>query len=95
MGGQNHTFRKTAPLRLAVAKSPRLIATIDAIETVTHWDRADTPTQNFLYQLKAAQSLEIFQPFSPEEQALSDYLSARMAGRRLCEYAWRTYAQAL
>lgn len=89
---QNHTAQR---LRLVVKRPSRVRTTIDAIENAGEWDKADTPIQNFLYQLKAAQSLEIYQPFTPEQQALSDYLSARLAGQRLCEYAWRTYAQSL
>ncbi len=95
MGGPTHIHQLHPQNVEASLETSRLRATIKAIEVVSQWDRAETSAQNFLFQLKAAQSLEIFQPFTAEQQALSDYLSARMAGRRLCEYAWRSYAQSL
>jgi hypothetical protein len=36
-----------------------------------------------------------FAPFTEEESALNSYLASRMAGKRLCDYAWRMSAQSL
>jgi len=40
-------------------------------------------------------NLNIFEPFTEEQMALSEYLTQRCAGKRLCDYAWRLYAQSV
>ena len=71
----------------------RVDAVIVSVEQTSDWDEADTASQCYLYQLSSAMNLKIFEPFTEEQTALNDYLAARRAGKRLCDYAWRLYAQ--
>jgi|GEM_PF-1090057 len=76
---------------------PRLEAVIRSIElggsSSADWEAAQTPSQTFLYILRSAHNVNAFQPFTEEQKALNTYLMERLAGRRLCEYAWRLLAQ--
>jgi len=78
---------------------PSRIAAVDAIrkavETDCDWDTAENEEKLYFYILRAAQNVGRFEPFSKEEQALNTYLAGRMAGKRLCDYAWRMLAQSL
>jgi len=77
----------------------RLDAVIQSIEVCPPsgegWDAAQLPSQTFLYILRAAHNVKAFQPFTQEQKALNTYLMERLAGRRLCDYAWRLLAQSL
>lgn len=73
---------------------PRIDAVIASVVTQDDWDVATSPDAAYLYQLRAAQNMGFFEPFSPEQTALNDYLAARHAGLKLCDYAWRLYAHA-
>ena len=75
---------------------PRVDAAIKsiALNPETH-SLAETPEKAYFYQLRAAQNLGIFEPFTDEQKALNAYLSKCRAGKKLCDYAWRLYAQSL
>ena len=64
-----------------------------AIEVDSDWDIAESEEKLHFFILRAAQNVERFEPFSEDELALNDYLINRMAGKRLCDYAWRLLAQ--
>lgn len=72
-------------------------AAVDAvrksIESDSNWDYAESEEKLHFYILRAAQNVERFAPFHEEETALNTYLTSRMAGKRLCDYAWRMLAQ--
>jgi len=74
---------------------PRIDAVIASAEQTQDWDRAATASECYLYQLSSAMNLNIFEPFTEEQAALNAYLAAHMAGKRLCDYAWRLYAQSV
>jgi len=71
----------------------RIQAVITSIERDTDWDIAENDEKLYFYQLRATQNVNIFEPFTDEQTSLIDYLSQRRAGRRLCDYAWRLFAQ--
>lgn len=64
-----------------------------AVECDCNWDNAENEEKLHFYILRAAQNVERFAPFHEEETALNSYLTSRMAGKRLCDYAWRMLAQ--
>jgi len=64
-----------------------------AVEIDSDWDRAESQEKLHFYILRAAQNVERFEPFSEDEAALNNYLESRMAGKRLCDYAWRMFKQ--
>ena len=64
-----------------------------AIECDCDWDTAQSEDKLHFYILRAAQNVRRFEPFTHEEVALNTYLASRMAGKRLCDYAWRMLAQ--
>ncbi len=64
-----------------------------AVEIDQDWDTAASEEKLHFYILRAAQNVERFAPFSAQEGALNSYLLHRMAGKRLCDYAWRLFAQ--
>ena len=72
------------------------LAAVDAIcatiNVGTPWDKANSDIILRFNILKAAQNVGRFEPFSKAEQALNSYLEQRMAGKRLCDFAWRTLA---
>ena len=82
-----HTIRDTG--------FPRVNAVIASAEQSSDWDETNTASECYLYQVRAAMNLNIFEPFTAEQTALNDYLAERRAGKRLCDYAWRLYAQSL
>jgi len=63
-----------------------------AVETDRDWDVAESQEKLHFYILRAAQNVGRFEPFSEDELALNSYLTGRMAGKRLCDYAWRMLA---
>lgn len=74
---------------------PAVDAVRKAIELDRDWDRAENEEKLHFYILRAAQNVDRFEPFSEIELALNRYLSSRMAGKRLCDYAWRMLSQSL
>lgn len=64
----------------------------DAIECNDDWDVAPSLETLHFNILRAAQNVNRFEPFSEIETALNAYLTQRMAGKRLCDYAWRLLA---
>ena len=64
-----------------------------AIEADDDWDTAETDDKFLFYILRAAQNVDRFAPFTEEESKLNSYLASRMAGKRLCDFAWRMFAQ--
>jgi len=75
---------------------PRVEAVIASVEQCDEdWDIASSASNAYLYQLLATQNVDIFEPFTSEQTALNDYLAAKRAGKRLCDYAWRLFAQSL
>ena len=71
----------------------RVDAVIASAEQTLDWDQASTASACYLYQVSSAMNLDIYEPFTAEQTALNDYLAERRAGKRLCDYAWRLYAQ--
>ena len=71
----------------------RIDEVVSSVEAVDQWEQARSSEATYMYQLRAAQTVNVFEPFSPEQNALNTYLSERKAGLRLCDYAWRLYAQ--
>ena len=71
--------------------------TVDAVrrdvENDSDWDVAESADRLHFYLLRASQNVGRFEPFSADEVALNTYLADRMAGKRLCDYAWRMFAQ--
>lgn len=63
-----------------------------AIECSNDWDVASSSEKLNFYILRAAQNVGRFEPFTDNEVALNTYLTQRMAGKRLCDYAWRLLA---
>jgi len=74
---------------------PRVDAIIASIEVSETWEAAHSPEAAYMYQIRAAQNMGIYQPFSNEQLALNDYLTSRKAGLRLCDYAWRLFVQSV
>lgn len=68
---------------------------IQSTLTKPAWDTADSPEKVYFYQLRAAHLVGISEPFTLEQEALNSYLYSRQAGKKLCEYAWRQYAQSI
>lgn len=73
----------------------RIDAVIASAEQTPDWGHANTASACYLYQVSSAMKLDIFEPFTEEQTALNDYLADRRAGKRLCDYAWRLYAQSV
>ena len=63
-----------------------------AVEADSDWDVVESQDKLHFYILRAAHNVSRFEPFSEDELALNDYLTSRMAGKRLCDYAWRMLA---
>jgi len=74
---------------------PRIDAVIASVQQSTDWVQAATASECYLYQISSAMNLNIFEPFTEEQTALNDYLAKHRAGKRLCDYAWRLYAQSI
>lgn len=73
----------------------RVDAVIASLSLTPDWPHAAKPSDCYLYQLSSAMNLNIFEPFTEEQAALSNYLTQMQAGKRLCDYAWRLYAQSV
>lgn len=82
-------------LKLKRTGFDRIDAVIASVEQTSKWAKAKTASECYLYQLSSAMNLNIFEPFTDEQAALNNYLAARQAGKRLCDYAWRLYAQSV
>ena len=67
-------------------------AICNAIDNETSWDEANSDFKLHFNILRAAQTVGRFEPFTEAERALIAYLENRMAGRKLCDFAWRTLA---
>lgn len=67
----------------------------EAVERDSDWDIAESEEKLHFYILRAAQNVARFEPFTDDETALNAYLVERMAGKRLCDYAWRMFSQRL
>lgn len=74
---------------------PAVEAVRKAVEADSDWDRSQCEEKLHFHILRAAQNVGRFEPFSEEEKVLNTYLASRMAGKRLCDYAWRMFAQSL
>ena len=70
----------------------RIDKVVNSVEVIDDWVPARSSEATYMYQLRAAQNMNVFEPFSPEQKALNAYLSRRKAGLKLCDYAWRLYA---
>ncbi len=73
----------------------RIDAVIASVEHSQDWTQANSQGESYLYHISAAMNLDIFEPFTAEQSTLSAYLAGRLAGKRLCDYAWRLYAQSI
>lgn len=78
---------------LETVKYALVRAIIHSVENDKNWDMAESNEKLYFYQLRAAGNVGVFEPFKEDQIALMDYLSRRRAGKRLCDYAWRAYAQ--
>jgi len=74
---------------------PRIDAVIASVEQANDWHCAKGDNESHFYQLLATIKLNIHEPYTAEQAALNGYLSVRRAGKRLCDYAWRSYAQSI
>jgi len=74
---------------------PRVDAIVASIEVGGPWEMASSTEAVHMYQIRAAMNMNIYQPFSDEQDALNAYLTQRQAGLRLCDYAWRLFVQSL
>jgi len=72
---------------------PSVDAVRKAVESDSDWDTANSEENLHFYILRAAQNVGRFEPFTEDEIALNSYLTSRMSGKRLCDYAWRMFAQ--
>jgi hypothetical protein len=59
-----------------------------AIEIDTDWDIAENRAKLHFYILRTAQNAGRFESFTPDEVALNLFLADRVAGKRLCDYAF-------
>lgn len=82
-------------LKLGGTGYARVDAVIASAEQTLDWGEAKTASDCYLYQVSSAMNLNVFEPFTEEQTALNDYLAARRADKRLCDYAWRLYAQSV
>lgn len=73
----------------------RIDEVVNSVEAIDDWEQAGSDEASYMYQLRAALTVNVFEPFSPEQKALNAYLSRRKAGLKLCDYAWRLYAHSL
>jgi len=80
---------------LPLSGRPAVDAVRLAVEHDDDWDIAESEAKLHFYILRAAQNVNRFAPFTEDETALNTYLSSRMAGKRLCDFAWRMLAQSL
>jgi len=74
------------------SERPVVDAVRKAIESDSDWDTAESKDKFHFYILRAAQNVDRFTPFNDDETALNTYLASRMAGKRLCDFAWRMLA---
>lgn len=70
-------------------------AVCKAVESDNGWDQSNGEAELHFHILRAAQTVGRFEPFREDEHALNEYLVNRMAGKRLCDYAWRMFSQKL
>lgn len=70
----------------------RIDEVVSSVEAIDDWVPARSSEATYMYQLRAAQNMNVFEPFTPEQNSLNAYLSARYADLKLCDYAWRLYA---
>jgi len=66
-------------------------ATRSEIDDQSDWDVAKNTNLSQLFQYKAAERFGIMTPFSPQEEALSNYLVMKQAGLNISTYAWGLY----
>ena len=64
----------------------------DSVEAEADWDVAESAEKLHFYIILAAQNVGRFEPYTADEIAMNAYLTDRMAGKRLCDYAWRILA---
>jgi len=83
----------TMSVKLSLNGCEAVEAVCRAVEVDSDWDSAENLEQLDFYILRAAQNVNRFEPFSKDEIVLNRYLADRMAGKRLCDYAWRMLAQ--
>ncbi len=62
------------------------------VEAESAWDVAENNEKLHFNILRAGQSVGRFEPYTENETALIAYLTDRMAGKRLCDFAWRSLA---
>jgi hypothetical protein len=78
--------------KLPLSGFPAVDAVRQAIENDSDWDVAESAEKLHFYIILAAQNVGRFEPYTDPEIALNTYLTDRMAGKRLCDYAWRLLA---
>ena len=51
-------------------------------------DRATDDVEAYFYQMVAGQSYGYYEPLTPEQTALNNYLTSIKAGKKISMYAW-------
>jgi len=79
-----------------VGRYPKIDAVIASIDFGGEpWEKAKTAEAGHMYQIRAAQNMDIYEPFSDEQTALNAYLTQIQASLRHCDYAWRLFVQSM
>lgn len=73
----------------------KIDAIISSMDVGPAWEKASTAEATYMYQIRAAMNMNIYQPYSDEQKALNQCLTDRQAGLRLCDYAWRLFVQSV
>ena len=60
-----------------ITKFARVNAVIASIAGSADWDIAESPEKLYFYQLRAAQNVDIFEPFNDEHNCLIESLNSR------------------
>ena len=76
-------FMNTTPSRAARA--------IAAIGDLSGFAPARTADSTYLYIRSAGHRHAVFEPWTPEQAELVDWLTARQASKALCEAAWDAF----
>jgi len=95
IAGQRVVGMWTMTSNLPPSGHPAVDAIRHAVERDSDWDTAENENMLHFYILRAAQNIGRFEPYTPDEAALNAYLKSRMAGKRLCDFAWRMLAQSV
>ena len=71
----------------------RAARAIAALGDENRHGRASSPDATYLHVRSAGHRHDVFEPFTPEQQALVDWLTERQADKSLCDAAWDAFAR--